>query len=231
MHGQAPRNFPVPDWEELILDAQTDPGGIDGEACSKLFYEIYWWIEEQAKRWLKATNRAEVEDSALLAIGTKAVLEKIDKFEPRSEDQDSLGRMFKAWVGKVCVNEWRNNAKKSFEESMPPDELEQQRFTPSIEDVLIAEEDSSDPPQRNREDQGVCRNIVKEELKRLNEPMRNAILETEDLKDLSRPGVRGRQGEAAEIAHRYGLKPATVRANRKRLKDRAKDRYSKEVAK
>jgi DNA-directed RNA polymerase specialized sigma24 family protein len=233
MHGQAHRDLPALDWETLILDAQTDPGGIEGAACQSLYFEIYSWIEVLAVRWLRASYRSEAEDSALVAIGTLAVLEKVGQFEIRDSDQASLGRMFKAWVATVCKNEWKNNAKKSLEIGTTPEDLEglDQRSAPSIEDALIAEEDSSDPPQRNREDQAACRSILDEELNRLNEPMRNAILETEDLKDLSRPGVRGRQGEAAEIAHRYGLKPATVRANRKRLKDRAKARFSKEVAK
>ena len=61
------------------------------------------------------------------------------------------------------------------------------------------------------------------------EAMKEALLESEDLKSVEIPNARGKQGEAASIATKHGYKPGAIRTCRNRLLKKVLERFEQEV--
>ena len=73
------------------------------------------------------------------------------------------------------------------------------------------------------------RRILHEELEKLPPAMKEALLESEDIKNILQPNARGKQGEAAAIASKHGYKPGAVRTARSRLAAKVNERFEKEA--
>ena len=72
---------------------------------------------------------------------------------------------------------------------------------------------------------------LEDELNKLPPAMKEALLDSEDLKSVENPNARGKQGEAASIASKYGYTPNAVRTRRTRLLGKVQNRFKKEVEK
>ena len=218
------------DWETLILEVQTDPAGVESEAFGALYHAIYGYLHTLAQKWLVRHHLSEVQDNALVAIGLDKILKEITKFEPPDDDSAGIGRAFKAWVSRCCEYEWRNNKNIHRELALDSHVLEEwvNHSSPSIEDQLTAEEEGASSVSLRQQTRSKQREILDEELHRLPEAMRDAILESEDLKSIDKPAGRGKNGEAVVIASKYGLTQGAIRTARSRLVKKVGERFRKE---
>ena len=166
-----------------------------------------------------------------VAIGLDKIWKEIMKFTPPSTDSEGIGRAFKGWVGTCCEREWSANRHIHNERTVDPKILAEweNESIPSIEEMLLKEEEALAPPSPVQHINAIRRQILDDEIHRIPEAMRDALLETEGEKDVANPSARGKQGESAAIAEKYGVTPGAVRTARLRLVQRVRDRFSKEI--
>lgn len=225
MSENAQQLEPEIDWETLILDVQTSPEVESSEAFGYLYDRLYGFIHTLAKKWLERHYLSEAQDNALVAIGLDKILNEICKFDIPEDDSDGIGRAFKSWVSICCRREWSSS--KHIHRELPLDEVGMDSH-PSIEEELVSAEAEGSINTERQQAIEVQRQILNDELDRLPESMREAILETEDLKAIENLTGRGRKGEAAAIASKHNLTPGAIRTARCRLGNRVKQRYQKE---
>jgi len=220
------------DWETLILEAQTAPAGLESEAFGCLYVTIYGYMRTLAQKWLERHQLSEVQDNALVAIGLDKILKEISKFDPPNDDSAGIGRAFKGWVSTCCEREWGNNKNIHRELAFDSHMLEEweKNSCSSVEEQLITEERGLSSISSRQQAIYEQRQMLNEELSRLPEAMRDAILESEDLKSVDRPKGRGLKGEAAAIASKHGLTTGAIRTARSRLVNRVKERFPKECS-
>jgi len=218
------------DWETLILEVQTTPAGVESEAFGCLYAAIYGYLHTLAQKWLARHQLSEVQDNALVAIGLDKVLKEICKFETPDDDSAGIGRAFKGWLSKCCEREWNNNKNIHRDLALDSHVLEDwgENSCPSVEEQLITKERGVSSISLRQQAISKQRQILNEELKRLPEAMRDAIVESENLKSIDNLGGRGKKGEAAAIASKHGLKPGAIRTARSRLGKRVEERFLKE---
>lgn len=218
------------DWETLILEVQTDPAGVESEAFGKLYGVIYGYLRTIAKKWLARHQLSEVQDDALVAIGLDKVLKEISKFETPDDDSAGIGWAFKGWISRCCEREWSSNKNIHRELALDSHVLEEwdKNSCPSVEEQMITKERGEPSISLRQQTISKQRQILNEELMRLPEAMRDAIVESEDLKSIDNLAGRGKKGEAAAIASKHGLKPGAIRTARSRLGKRVEERFLKE---
>lgn len=218
------------DWETLILEVQTDPTGVESEAFGRLYVASYGYLCTLAQKWLERHQLSEVQDNALVAIGLDKILKEIGKFEAPDDDSAGIGQAFKGWISTCCEREWGNNKNIHRELVLDSHALEEwgKNSCPSVEEQLIAEEGGVSSISLRQQTIAEQKQILNEELNRLPEAMRDAILESEDLKRVDNPAGRGKKGEAAAIASKYALTPGAVRTARSRLVNRVEKGFLKE---
>jgi len=219
------------DWEELILEIQTDPGDELTDNHWTLYETVYGSMVVSARRWLENRNLTEARDGALAAIGIDKIFKIIDKFDIPDDDSSGIGRAFKAWALKCCAREWSKQKDLLREVELDSDKFNQfhSGIFPSPEEVLIAEVPSNKPVSRPVTDRALIKRILAEELNRFPQSMKEALLESEDLKSVENPNSRGKQGEAANIAEKYGFTQGAIRTSRSRLLKKIRDRFEQEV--
>jgi hypothetical protein len=218
-----------PDWGDVILEVQTDPAGSSSAALGVLFNLLYGYIETLAKVWLRKHRKCEEVPGDLAALGWDTISGRISKFTTPDDCPAGIGRAFKAWVGKCCNREWNRRFSERLEQTMAEDELSQVAWAPSAEELVISIDDPTDRKQGSDLAQFASR-LLQEELGKLLEPMRDAILETEDHKSLASPGARGKTGVSTAIAAKYGFTQTAIRTARSRLGQRVKERFAKEFS-
>ncbi|MCU7919821.1 MAG: hypothetical protein KZQ95_15900 [Candidatus Thiodiazotropha sp. (ex Epidulcina cf. delphinae)] len=220
------------DWETLILEVQTDPAGPESEAFGNLYTAIYGYMSTIAKQWLERHRLSEVQDHALVALGLDKVLKEIGKFEIPDDEPTGIGLAFKGWVSTCCEREWTNNKNIHSKVALESHVLEEweKNSCQSVEELLITEEEDTTSLSSRQQTISKQRHILNEELDRLPEAMRDAILETEDLKSIENPTGRGLKGETAAVASKYGLTPGAIRTARCRLAKRVEERFLKECS-
>lgn len=218
------------DWETLILEVQTDPAGVESEAFGRFYIAIYGYMRTLAQKWLERRQLSEVQDNALVAIGLDKVFKEISKFAPPDDDSDGVGRAFRGWISTCCEHEWRNSKNIHKELAFDAHMLEEREKNscPSVEEQLVAEESGTFSVSLRQQAIYAQRQILNEELNRLPEAMRDAILESEDQKNVKNLKGRGVQGEVASIASKHGLTPGAIRTARSRLAKKTKERFEKE---
>jgi len=217
------------DWGMVILEVQTAPDMAESSQEYTMLYEaIYGVLITNARKWLISRGYSHAHDQELMSIGLDFVFKVIDKFEVPEKSSEEILRSFKAWALKCSVREWtkRVQLEKCF--SQDNTELTFNNQTPSVEDVLIDEEEKSTPQNRSNADIELQRKILCEELDQLPSEMRDALLEIEDLKRPDSPNGRGKQGESKLIAEKYGHTTGSIRTRRSRLASKVKDRFKKE---
>ncbi len=218
-----------PDWALVILEVQTDPAGPSSAALGQLFRLIYGYIQTLAKFWLKRNRRLEGQYDDLAAFGWDKVTSGIEKFDIPNDAPVGVGRAFKGWVGTCCEREWTRLGAEQRELAVDPAELSDLALAPSPEQLVCAEEESPVDSPDLKAKQFVER-LLQQEMAKLLEPMREAVMETEDCKSVANPQARGKAGESAAIAAKHGLTQNAVRTARSRLVQRVKDRFDKEFS-
>ncbi|MBR9871482.1 MAG: hypothetical protein GYB26_10110 [Gammaproteobacteria bacterium] len=219
------------DWEETLLEIQTEPSNELTESHWRLYEALYGLLEVAARKWLHARQLVEARDGALAAVGIDKIFRDIGKFNIPDDSSEGIGRAFRAWAIICCRNEWGKQSGILKDEAWDPTKhLEDDtRASPSPEDLLAALDPPDQPPSRSQTERALRQRILEEELAKLLPSMKDAILATEELKSVSQPNARGKQGEAATIAEAHGHTPGAVRTARSRLLKRAKERFEKEV--
>ena len=227
---QAQQLLPDMDWEEVLLEVQTDPGDGLTENHGRLYEAIYGLLETAAQKWLRTRHLTEAQDGALVAIGLDKIFRDIEKFSIPDDHSDGIGRAFKAWAFKCCKREWSKYIRdqKSKEGDIDQEDILAEE-APSPEDALIALETTEKQPSRAHAEIELMRRILHEELEKLPPSMKEALLESEDIKNIHQPNARGKQGEAAGIASKHGYKPGAVRTARSRLAAKVNERFGKEA--
>lgn len=221
------------DWEELILEIQTAP--VDGltESHGILYDAIYGLITVRAQQWLENHHLAQAHDGALTAIGIDKIFKEISKFTIPEDASAGIRKAFIAWALKCSEREWSRPKYQltQTEISIAPDTIEEtyQSTSPSPEEVLITEVSSITPVSRSVTEKALKLRILEEELNKLQPAMKEALLESEDLKSVENPNARGKQGEAASIATKHGYKPGAIRTCRNRLLKKVLERFEQEV--
>jgi len=218
------------DWETLILEVQTDPSGVESEAFGRLYVAVYGYLHTLAQQWLARHQLSEVQDNALVAIGLDKILKEITKFVAPDDDSAGIGRAFRGWISTYCEREWCKNKNIHRELALDSHPLEnwEKSSSPSVEEQLVAKERGASTISLRQQDISKQGQILSEELNQLPEAMRDAILESEDLKSIDNPAGRGKKGEAAAIASKHGLTPGAIRTARSRLAKRVEERFQKE---
>ena len=227
---QAQQLLPDMDWEEILLEVQTEPGDGLTESHGKLYDAIYGLLYTNAQKWLRSRHLTEAEDGALVAVGLAKIFRDIEKFSIPNDHSDGIGGAFKAWALLCCKREWSKHIRA--QQSMSTNIEEEELLTedsPSPEEILLALENSDKPPSRAQAEIELMRKILHEELEKLPPSMKEALLESEDIKNIQQPTVRGKQGEAAAIASKHGYKQGAVRTARSRLATKVKERFEKEA--
>ena len=227
---QAQQLLPDMDWEEVLLEVQTDPGDGLTESHGRLYEAIYGLLETAAQKWLRARHLTQAQDGALVAIGLDKIFRDIEKFSIPDDHSNGIGRAFKAWALICSKREWRKYIRdqKSKEGDIDQEDLLAEE-APSPEDALITLETIEKPPSRAQAEIELMRRILHEELEKLPPAMKEALLESEDIKNIHQPNARGKQGEAAAIASKHGYKPGAVRTARSRLAAKVNERFGKEA--
>lgn len=219
----------APDWALVILEVQTDPAGMACPTFGQLFELLYDYIEAIARVWVR---RRGVHDDAveeLAAAGWDKVVSKIQKFTAPSDNSEEVRKAFKAWVGTCCRREWNRIAENQHEHATDPQELDEIPQDSFISDETNDSTEHQNPEQACRERvMAAARTILHQELAKMPQPLRDAILETEDCKSVSNPSARLRTGETAAIAAKYGYTPGAIRTHRNRLAKRARERFESE---
>jgi hypothetical protein len=219
-----------PDWEEVILEVQTDPAGSSSTSLGVLFNILYGYIQTLAKVWLRQHRTCEEVPGDLAATGWDTITSHISKFRIPDDCSAGIGKAFKAWVGKCCKRAWNRRFSERLEQTMTEDELNQVVWAPSAEELLTGTDELNDEKQGSDPAAQFASRLLQEELGKLIEPMRDAILETGDHKSLSSPAARGKTGESAAIAAKYGFTQNAIRTARSRLGQRVKERFTKEFS-
>lgn len=227
--GAKPDGEGEPDWALVILEVQTDPAGPSSTALGQLFRLIYGYLQTLARFWLKRNRRFEGQADDLAAIGWDKVTGSIEKFDIPADVSVGVGRAFKAWVGTCCEREWTRLGAERRERAVDPAELSDLLLTPSPEELACIEEESpADSPDLKAKQ--FVDLLLQQEMAKLLEPMREAIMETEDCKSVANPRARGKAGESAAIAAKHGLTQNAVRTARSRLVQRVQNRFDKEFS-
>lgn len=224
----------VIDWEELILEAQTDPCGVtSSDAFGQIYDELHDYVWVMAKNWLSTHQLSEAHDGTFAAVAWDLIAKLLPtKFKIPDRDPNGICNAFKAWVGTCCKHEWERRKIELADTTVDPVAVNHLQITTpteisSLEDTLC----STEPVSSKMTDGQLKRKILEEELGKYIESMRDAILETIDLKDISNMNSKGKHGEAAAIAEKYGHKPNAVRTRLFRLREKVKERYEKERSK
>jgi hypothetical protein len=219
-----------PDWEEVILEVQTDPAGSSSAALGVLFNLLHGYIETLARVWLRKHRSCEEVPGDLAATGWDTISSHISKFKIPDDGSAGIGRAFKAWVGTCCNRAWNRNFSERLEQTMAENELSQIAWAPSAEDLVTCTDEPTDGQPRSDPTAQFGSRLLQEELGKLIEPMRDAILETEDHKSLLSPAARGKTGQSAAIAAKYGFTQNAIRTARSRVVQRVKERFAKEFS-
>ena len=227
---QAQQLLPDMDWEEVLLEVQTDPGDGLTESHGRLYEAIYGLLETAAQKWLRTRHLTEAQDGALVAIGLDKIFRDIEKFSIPDDHCDGIGRAFKAWALICSKREWSKYIR---DQKIKEGDIDQEDLlaeeAPSPEDALIALEPTEKQPSRAQAEIELMRRILHEELEKLPPAMKEALLESEDIKNIHQPNARGKQGEAAAIASKHGYTPGAVRTARSRLAAKVNERFEKEA--
>lgn len=220
------------DWEEVIMDIQTHPGE---ELCGShwlLYAAIYGVLSVAADNWLEGRRLSSAEDGALVAIGLDKIFQNISKFNIPNDHPSGIGKAFKAWCVKCCKNEWSKYANSNLEDSIDPMEIQRLDDRPTLPlEKALSNQESAKTPSRSDVERKLMRKVLEDELDQLPPTMKDALLDSEDLKSVENPNARGKKGEAASIASKYGYTPNAVRTRRSRLLVKVQDRFEKEAQK
>jgi hypothetical protein len=220
----------VIDWEELILEAQTDPCGVENsEAFSQIYIELCGYMDTLSKNWLETHDLSEAYDGAFIAVGWALIIKQLHKFKIPNDDSTGICLALRAWIGKCCSREWNRRQHELM--GTPPDPAATNHLLGTIQTSCPSPEEGlceSDNDCPDTADRILMRKILCEQLREMPESMRDAILETMDIKDISNLDARGKQGEAAAIAEKHGHKPNAVKTRIHRLKEKVKERFDKE---
>jgi len=221
--------FPDIDWITHILEVQTSPNINQSiESYTALYEEIFGYLEVVAGKWLRLKGYSEAHDIELASIGLSKVFRDIHKFELQSDEPVRVIKSFKAWAAICSEREWVK--KVNIELSLVKDISEDAELVQcqSIEDVLIAAETELAEIERPNVEEALKRKILREELEVVVPDMRDAILETEELKRFGSPNGRGLQGDSQAIAEKYSFSQGSIRTRKSRLVRRVKERFMKE---
>ena len=220
------------DWSLVILEVQTAPEGAEFSPDFVRIYEaIFGFLMVNAKKWLLARNYSSAHDIDLASIGFDKALKEITKFDIPNSSSKQILRSFKAWAAICSRREWEKRVNlelTSFKSSYDETQCDQ---ISSIEEDMITKEDIDILNVRPNTEKELKRKILSEELGNLPTDMRDALLETEDLKRIDNPNSRGLQGDSKQIAEKYGYTPGSIRTKRCRLLEKVKSRYEKERSK
>lgn len=219
------------DWGELLLEIQTEPGSELTDNHFLLYEYLYGRLEVGARKWLSRRRLSESQDGILAAIGIEKIFRDIGKFAIPDDCSDGVRKAFTAWALICSEREWIKEKALMLQRklsSLGDTELEE-TASPSPEELLILRENANDAPCRAVTERALMKQILDEELNKLQPEMKKALLETEDEKRPDKPTARGESGVAAQIARRHGYNPGAVRTARTRLLNKVEERFQQEV--
>lgn len=210
------------DWGELIMDVQTEPdGSLASSSADPLYREIYPYLLAVALDWQRLRHVQAEHPDDLVSLGIQVLFERIDKFTIPEADNANVGKAFKGWVSVIAKREWDRflSSKKPDVEYLAPTNLDELQVEIKVDTTEFAAS-----PQSQK-----MKSILNEELSKLPEHMRNAILETVSEKGTANSRARIESGITRKIAEKYGYTPTNVRTNISRLKKRVQTRMSEET--
>jgi len=184
---------------EIVFDLFTsEPGGPPQHVKEQ--QQLLMYLEGLAQRFSNSFDDIALDEADLFHHGLAKIRDKIETFEPRSENDNEITLSFKAWVSKTCRNLWLDEYKKIKRKI----EYEQQHYSPGsqnehMDTMEVANPVDADPLVFDARDRSLMRRVVKEVLSDYPEHKRDAILQYRSTRK-GRNGTRGFEGETADIA-------------------------------
>lgn len=214
-------------WYEIAFDLFTsEPRGPSRFAREE--QQILDYLEGLANFFARSVHDLELDEGDLLHLGLKKIRDKIDTFEPRSEDDYRVTRAFKTWMSRVCRRLWLDE----YRQKKRKIDYETQNYSPGEYDehqntLEIADPVDMDPLVVNAENRSLMRRIVRDVLDGYPEHKREAILHYRSTRR-GRDGARGFEGETAGIASNADVSQDQIRQWSSRFKKACLDRYEQE---
>lgn len=190
--------------------------------------QILDFLEGLANSFVRSIHDIELDEGDLFHLGLKKIRDKIDTFEPRSDNDDAVTRSFKAWMSKICRNLWLDEYGKIKRKI----DYENQHYSPGEynehhDTMEIADPVDMDPLVVNAEYRSLMRRIVRNVLDDYPEHKREAIMLYRSTRK-GRAGTRGFEGETADIATYANVSQDLIRQWSRRFKQTCLDRYEQE---
>lgn len=191
--------------------------------------QILNYITNLAYSFAQSVKDIELDEHDLFALGLRQVVNKIDRFTPRSQDDNKVTRAFKAWISTTCRHKWidelnktrsRINYQAIHYKTGDYDEDEQTLEIPDPVDM--------DELVINADNRSLMRQVLRNVLDEIPEYRAEAIMDYRSLRK-GRKGSRGFQGETASIAQDAGITPELIRKWSSRLEKTCLDRYRQET--
>lgn len=98
-------------WYEIAFDLFTSEYGGPQRFVQEQ-QQILNYIERLANTFARSVHDIELDEEDLFHLGLKKIRDKIDTFEPKSENDNKVTRSFKAWISRICWNLWRDEYNK-----------------------------------------------------------------------------------------------------------------------
>lgn len=214
-------------WYEIAYDIFTSkPGGPTRFAPEQ--QQILDYLDGLANSFARTIYDVELDEGDLFHLGLTKICDKIDTFQPRSENDNEVTRSFKAWMSRTCRNRWLDEYNKIKRKI----DYESQHYSPGEYDehqdtMEIANPVDMDPLVINAEDRSLMRRIVRDVLDNYPEHRREAILQYRSTRK-GREGTRGFEGETANIASNANANQAQIRQWSSRFNKACLGRYEQE---
>jgi RNA polymerase sigma factor (sigma-70 family) len=214
-------------WYEIAFDIFTsEPGGPPRFAREQ--QQILDFLESLANSFANSIHDIELDEGDLFALGLKKIRDKIDTFEPRSENDNSVTRSFKRWMSRTCRNIWLDEYKKIKRKiDYETEHYSSGDYYETQDTIEIADLVDMDPLVVKAEYRSLMRRIVRDVLDGYPEHKKDAILQYRSTRK-GRNGTRGFEGETADIASNANVNQALIRQWSSRFESACLSRYEQE---
>lgn len=214
-------------WYLIAYDIFTsDPGGLPSSFREQ--QQILDFLEGLADSFARSIHDVELDEGNLFHLGLKKIRDKIDSFEPRSENDNEVTHSFKAWMSRTCWRLWLDEYRKIKRKI----DYETQHYSPGDyyehqHTIEIADPVDMDPLVVDAEYRSLMRRIVRDVLDDYPEHKSEAILQYRSTRK-GRDGARGFEGETACIATNANVSQDQIRQWSCRFKKACLVRYEQE---